>query len=57
MTYKPVTFWADLHTCVMCIYYATIIIIIIIIGTLNSNDRIAATIYSLGTWFVSGIYV
>jgi hypothetical protein len=37
------------------------IIIIIIgtgdIGTVNSNDRIAATLYSLGTWFVSGIYV
>jgi hypothetical protein len=27
------------------------------IGTVNSNDRIAATMYSLGTWFVSGIYV
>jgi hypothetical protein len=26
-------------------------------GTINSNDRIAATMYSLGTWFVSGIYV
>jgi hypothetical protein len=26
-------------------------------GTINSNDRIAATLYSLGTWFVSGIYV
>jgi hypothetical protein len=25
------------------------------IGTINSNDRIAATVYSLGTWFVSGI--
>jgi hypothetical protein len=24
------------------------------IGTVNSNDRIAATVYSLGTWFVSG---
>jgi hypothetical protein len=24
---------------------------------MNSNDRIAATVYSLGTWFVSGIYV
>jgi hypothetical protein len=27
------------------------------IGTINSNDRIAATVYSLGTWFVSEIYV
>jgi hypothetical protein len=27
------------------------------IGTINSNNRIAATIYSLGTLFVSGIYV
>ena len=27
------------------------------IGTININDRIAATLYSLGTWFVSGIYV
>jgi hypothetical protein len=27
------------------------------IGTINSNYRIAATMYSLGTWFVSGIYV
>jgi hypothetical protein len=27
------------------------------IGTINRNDRIAATMYSLGTWFVSGIYV
>jgi hypothetical protein len=24
---------------------------------INSNDRIAATMYSLGTLFVSGIYV
>jgi hypothetical protein len=23
----------------------------------NNNDRIAETLYSLGTWFVSGIYV
>ena len=30
---------------------------IIIIGTINSNDRIAETLYSLGTWFGSGIYV
>jgi hypothetical protein len=34
-----------------------IIIIIIDIGTMNSNKRIAATAYSLGTLFVSGIYV
>jgi hypothetical protein len=41
-----------------------IIIIIIItttatrdIGTMNSNKRIAATVHSLGTLFVSGIYV
>jgi hypothetical protein len=27
------------------------------IGTINSNNRIAATMYSLGTLFVSGIYV
>ena len=27
------------------------------IDTINSNDRIAETLYSLGTWFVSGIYV
>ena len=27
------------------------------IGTINSNDIIAATQYALGTWFVSGIYV
>jgi hypothetical protein len=26
-------------------------------GTINSSDRIAATLYSLGTLFVSGIYV
>jgi hypothetical protein len=26
-------------------------------GTINSSDRIAATLYSLGIWFVSGIYV
>ena len=32
-----------------------IIIIIIIISTMNSNNRIAATLYSLGTQFVSGI--
>jgi hypothetical protein len=25
-------------------------------GAINSSDRIAATLYSLGTWFVSGIY-
>jgi hypothetical protein len=37
------------------------IIIIIInngdIGTINSKDRTAASMYSLGTWFVLGIYV
>jgi hypothetical protein len=27
------------------------------IGTINNNKRIAATMYSLGTLFVSGIYV
>jgi hypothetical protein len=27
------------------------------IGTINSNNRIGATMYSLGTLFVSGIYV
>jgi hypothetical protein len=26
-------------------------------STINSSDRIAATLYSLGTWFISGIYV
>jgi hypothetical protein len=26
-------------------------------GTINISDRIAATFYSLGTWFVSEIYV
>jgi hypothetical protein len=26
-------------------------------STINSSDRIAATLYSLGTWFVSGIYI
>jgi hypothetical protein len=26
-------------------------------GAIKSSDRIAATLYSLGTWFVSGIYV
>jgi hypothetical protein len=26
-------------------------------GTINSSDRTGATLYSLGTWFVSGIYV
>jgi hypothetical protein len=26
-------------------------------GTINISDRIVATLYSLGTWFVSGIYV
>jgi hypothetical protein len=26
-------------------------------GTINSSDRIAATLYCLGIWFVSGIYV
>jgi hypothetical protein len=26
-------------------------------GTINSSDRIAATLYSLETWFVSAIYV
>ena len=31
------------------------IIIIIIISTMNSNNRIATTLYSLGTQFVSGI--
>jgi hypothetical protein len=32
-------------------------LIIIIIIIIKSNDRIAATMYSLGTWFVSLIYV
>jgi len=27
------------------------------IDTINSNDRIAETLYSLGTWFFSVIYV
>jgi len=26
-------------------------------GTINNKDRIAATMYPLGTWFVSGICV
>jgi hypothetical protein len=26
-------------------------------GTINSSDRIVAILCSLGTWFVSGIYV
>jgi hypothetical protein len=26
-------------------------------GAVKSSDRIAAILYSLGTWFVSGIYV
>jgi hypothetical protein len=26
-------------------------------GTINSSDRIVVTLYCLGTWFVSGIYV
>jgi hypothetical protein len=26
-------------------------------GTINSSDRMAATLFSLGTWFVTGIYV
>jgi hypothetical protein len=26
-------------------------------GTINSSERIAATLYSLGTLFISGIYV
>jgi hypothetical protein len=26
-------------------------------GTINSSNRIAATLYSIGAWFVSGIYV
>jgi hypothetical protein len=26
-------------------------------GAINRSDRLAATLYSLGTWFVSGIYV
>jgi hypothetical protein len=33
------------------------IIIITDIDTINCNDRIAETLYSLGTWFVSEIYV
>jgi hypothetical protein len=27
------------------------------LGTINSSDRIVATLYSLETWFVLGIYV
>jgi hypothetical protein len=26
-------------------------------GTINSSDRIAVKLYSLRTWFVSGIYI
>jgi hypothetical protein len=26
-------------------------------GAINSSHKIAATLYPLGTWFVSGIYV
>jgi hypothetical protein len=26
-------------------------------GIINSSNRIAVTLYSFGTWFVSGIYV
>jgi len=26
-------------------------------GTVNNKDRLAATVYPLGTWFVSGICV
>jgi hypothetical protein len=26
-------------------------------GAINRSDKIAATLYPLGTWFVSGIYV
>jgi hypothetical protein len=26
-------------------------------GAINSRERTAATLYSLGTWFVSGMYV
>jgi hypothetical protein len=26
-------------------------------GAINNSDRIAATLYSLGAWFVSGIYI
>jgi hypothetical protein len=33
------------------------IIIIMIMIIINSSDRISATFYSLGAWFVSGIYV
>ena len=50
---------------VVVVVVVVVLIIIIIItnagtsdtGTINSNDRIAETLYSLGTWFVSGIYV
>jgi hypothetical protein len=28
-----------------------------ITGAMNCNDRIAVTIYALGRWFVSGIYL
>ena len=49
----------------MMMIIIVIIIIIIIItnartrhrGTINNKDRIAATMYPLGTWFVSGICV
>jgi uncharacterized membrane protein len=34
-----------------------VIIIVIIIIIINNNDRIASTMYPLGTWFVSGICV
>jgi hypothetical protein len=27
------------------------------VGAINSSDRMAATLYCLGTWFVSGINI
>jgi hypothetical protein len=57
--YRKQPYWA-LHTyCRKCYGKSTIRVNARTsdIGTINSNNRTSAILYSLGTWFVSGIYV
>jgi hypothetical protein len=43
--------------CIKEMMMMMMMIILIIICTINSTCRVAAALYTLETWFVSGIYV
>jgi hypothetical protein len=53
-----------IHVCILVLFFQTNVIIIIIIRvpnniacTTNGNCRVAATLYTLETWFVSGMRI